>query len=65
MGARVGVGAGAGAEVGYGWPILRAKSNYTNPQSRRLFRGEGATPKRIAALDIQAKRGADGTNIFR
>ena len=63
MGARVGVGAGAGAEVGYGWPILR--TNYTNPQSRRLFRGEGATPKRIAALDIQAKRGADGTNIFR
>ena len=46
-------------------PILRTKSNYTNPQSRRLFRGEGATPKRIAALDIQAKRGADGTNIFR
>ena len=45
--------------------ILRTKSNYTNPQSRRLFRGEGATPKRIAALDIQAKRGADGTNIFR
>ena len=45
--------------------LLRTKSNYTNPQSRRLFRGEGATPKRIAALDIQAKRGADGTNIFR
>lgn len=45
--------------------ILRTKSNYTNPQSRRLFRGEGATPRRIAALDIHAKRGADGTNIFR
>jgi hypothetical protein len=45
--------------------ILRTKSNYTNPQSRRLFRGAGATPARIAALDIRAERGADGTNIFR
>ena len=33
--------------------ILRTKQNYTNPQSKRLFRGEGATPERIRALDLK------------
>ena len=39
--------------------LLRTKSNYTNPQSRRLFRGAGATPARIAAMDIKAERGTN------
>ena len=34
-------------------PIARTKANYTNPQSKRLFRGEGATPTRIARLDLK------------
>ena len=38
--------------------VLRTKSNYTNSQSRRLFRGEGATPARIRAMDIRAERGS-------
>ena len=33
--------------------ILRTKQNYTNPQSKRLFRGEGATPERIAKLQLK------------
>ena len=33
--------------------IVRTKQNYTNPQSKRLFRGEGATPARIAKLDLK------------
>ena len=33
--------------------ILRTKQNYTNPQSKRLFRGEGATPERIAKMDLK------------
>ena len=33
--------------------ILRTKQNYTNPQSKRLFRGEGATPARIAAMNLK------------
>ena len=35
--------------------ILRTKQNYTNPQSKRLFRGEGATPARVAALDLKGQ----------
>ena len=33
--------------------IVRTKHNYCNPQSKRLFRGEGATPARIRALDLK------------
>jgi hypothetical protein len=32
--------------------ISRTRANYVNPSSKRLFRGEGATPPRIAALDL-------------
>ena len=39
--------------------ILRTKSNYTNPQSKRLFRGEGATPGRIVALDLKKEKGSE------
>jgi len=37
--------------------ICRTKANYTNPQSKRLFKGDGATPARIAALDIKSAGG--------
>ena len=33
--------------------IVRTKQNYTNPQSKRLFRGEGATPARIANMSLK------------
>ena len=39
--------------------ILRTKSNYTNPQSKRLFRGAGAVPPRVEALAL--KPGGTGT----
>ena len=34
--------------------IVRTKSNYTNRASKRLFRGEGATPSRIEAFGLKA-----------
>jgi len=33
--------------------VVRTKQNYTNPQSKRLFRGDGATPPRIAKLELK------------
>ena len=35
--------------------ILRTKTNYTNPQSKRLFRGEGATPARLLKMDLKGQ----------
>ena len=40
--------------------ILRTRANYTNTQSKRLFRGAGATPARIERLQLKADRGAGG-----
>ena len=39
--------------------IIRTRSNYTNVASKRLFRGAGATPARIRALDIKAEAGSN------
>ena len=44
--------------------IVRAKSLYTDYNSKRLFRGAGATPPRIEALGLQAERGARRTDQF-
>jgi len=33
--------------------IVRTKHNYSNPASKRLFKGEGATPERISALGLK------------
>ena len=44
--------------------IVRTKGNYTNRQSKRLFRGAGATPARIEALGLKAERGAGGKAAF-
>jgi len=44
--------------------ILRTKSNYTSLQSKRLFRGGGATPPRIEAMELKAERGAGGVSVW-
>jgi hypothetical protein len=43
---------------------VRTKTNYTNPQSKRLFRGAGATPARVEALGLKAERGAGGISAW-
>ena len=63
-----GVGSGRSSAGEGGWSadpltryadgaIVRTKANYTNPQSKRLFRGDEATPARIRALSLSGTRG--------
>ena len=44
--------------------IVRTRGNYTNVNSKRLFRGAGAVPARIDALDIKAERGVGGVSAW-
>jgi hypothetical protein len=37
--------------------IVHAKSTYTDPSSKRLFRGAGAVPARLIALELRGERG--------
>jgi hypothetical protein len=43
---------------------VRTKRNYTNPNSKRLFRGAGATPARIEAMDLKVERGPGGADLW-
>lgn len=45
--------------------IVRTKNNYTNVQSKRLFRGAGATPPRIAAMQLKTDRSAGGHSVWK